>query len=90
MNIVEARSVVKTYDSGSVRVQALRGVDLALARGEMASIMGPSGCGKTTLLNCLSGLDAVDGGEVLIDGVPLSSSASACASSDACAAWRQS
>jgi ABC-type lipoprotein export system ATPase subunit len=72
MNIVEARSVVKTYDSGSVRVQALRGVDLALARGEMASIMGPSGCGKTTLLNCLSGLDAVDGGEVLIDGVPLS------------------
>jgi putative ABC transport system ATP-binding protein len=38
----------------------------------MASIMGPSGCGKTTLLNCLSGLDAVDGGEVLIEGVPLS------------------
>ena len=72
MNIVEARSVVKTYDSGDVRVQALRGVDLALARGEMAAIMGPSGCGKTTLLNCLSGLDAVDGGEVLIDGVPLS------------------
>jgi putative ABC transport system ATP-binding protein len=73
MNIVEARSVVKTYDSGSVSVQALRGVDLVLARGEMASIMGPSGCGKTTLLNCLSGLDAVDGGEVLIEGVPLSS-----------------
>jgi ABC-type lipoprotein export system ATPase subunit len=72
MNIVEARTVVKTYDSGSVRVQALRGVDLALARGEMASIMGPSGCGKTTLLNCLSGLDAVDGGEVLIERVPLS------------------
>ena len=72
MDIVEARSVVKTYDSGSVRVQALRGVDLRLARGEMASIMGPSGCGKTTLLNCLSGLDAVDGGEVLIEGVPLS------------------
>jgi ABC-type lipoprotein export system ATPase subunit len=72
MEIVEARSVVKTYDSGSVSVQALRGVDLALERGEMASIMGPSGCGKTTLLNCLSGLDAVDGGEVLIHGVPLS------------------
>ena len=72
MNIVEARSVEKTYDSGSVRVQALRGVDLALARGEMAAIMGPSGCGKTTLLNCLSGLDAVDDGQVLIEGVPLS------------------
>ena len=38
-------------------------------RGEMVAIMGPSGCGKTTLLNCLSGLDAIDGGEVLIEGV---------------------
>jgi ABC-type lipoprotein export system ATPase subunit len=70
--IVEARSVVKTYDTGAVRVEALRGVDLALGRGEMAAIMGPSGCGKTTLLNCLSGLDAVDGGEVVIDGTSLS------------------
>jgi putative ABC transport system ATP-binding protein len=38
----------------------------------MVAIMGPSGCGKTTLLNCLSGLDAIDTGEVLIEGVPLS------------------
>jgi putative ABC transport system ATP-binding protein len=70
--IVEARSIVKTYDTGAVRVEALRGVDLALERGEMAAIMGPSGCGKTTLLNCLSGLDAVDEGEVVIDGTSLS------------------
>jgi ABC-type lipoprotein export system ATPase subunit len=70
--IVEARSIAKTYDTGAVRVQALRGVDLSLSRGEMAAIMGPSGCGKTTLLNCLSGLDAVDGGEVVIDGTSLS------------------
>ena len=70
--IVEARSVRKTYDTGVVRVDALRGVDLALAEGEMVAIMGPSGCGKTTLLNCLSGLDAIDGGEVLIEGTPLS------------------
>jgi len=69
--IVEARSIVKTYDTGAVRVEALRGVDLTLARGEMAAIMGPSGCGKTTLLNCLSGLDAVDGGEVVIEGTSL-------------------
>jgi ABC-type lipoprotein export system ATPase subunit len=71
--IVEARGVEKTYDTGKVKVHALRGVDLTLGRGEMAAIMGPSGCGKTTLLNCLSGLDAIDGGEILIEGVPLSS-----------------
>ena len=70
--IVEARSLRKTYDTGAVRVDALRGVDLALERGEMVAIMGPSGCGKTTLLNCLSGLDATDGGEVLIEGTSLS------------------
>jgi putative ABC transport system ATP-binding protein len=69
--IVEARSVHKTYDTGKVQVAALKGVDLAVERGEMVAIMGPSGCGKTTLLNCLSGLDAIDGGEVLIEGVAL-------------------
>jgi len=69
--IVDARSIVKTYDTGVVQVAALRGVDLTLARGEMVAIMGPSGCGKTTLLNCLSGLDAVDAGEVVIEGTSL-------------------
>ncbi|MCZ7590574.1 MAG: ABC transporter ATP-binding protein [Gaiella sp.] len=69
--IVEARSIVKTYDTGAVRVEALRGVDLTLVRGEMAAIMGPSGCGKTTLLNCLSGLDAIDDGDVVIEGTSL-------------------
>jgi putative ABC transport system ATP-binding protein len=70
--IVEARSIHKTYETGTVRVEALRGVDLVLEQGEMVAIMGPSGCGKTTLLNCLSGLDALDGGEVVIEGTPLS------------------
>ena len=70
--IVDARSIVKTYDTGAVRVAALRGVDLTLARGEMVAIMGPSGCGKTTLLNCLSGLDSIDEGEILIEGTSLS------------------
>jgi ABC-type lipoprotein export system ATPase subunit len=71
-HIVEARGVRKTYDAGRLRVDALRGVDLSLARGEMVAIMGPSGCGKTTLLNCLSGLDAIDAGEIRIEGVALS------------------
>jgi ABC-type lipoprotein export system ATPase subunit len=69
--IIEARAVLKTYATGKVEVAALKGVDLAVGRGEMVAIMGPSGCGKTTLLNCLSGLDAVDGGEVVIEGTPL-------------------
>jgi len=69
--IVQATAVQKTYDTGTVRVDALRGVDLALERGEMVAIMGPSGCGKTTLLNCLSGLDAIDAGQILIEGTAL-------------------
>ena len=70
-NIIEATGIRKTYDTGRIQVHALRGVDLTVRRGEMVAIMGPSGCGKTTLLNCLSGLDGVDAGEVIIDGVPL-------------------
>jgi ABC-type lipoprotein export system ATPase subunit len=70
--IVDARAVEKTYETGRVRVRALRGVDLTVARGEMVAIMGPSGCGKTTLLNCLSGLDDIDAGEVIIEGTALS------------------
>src|SRR5579884_2276360 len=69
--IVEAEHVVKTYDTGDVEVQALRGVSLTVARGEMVAIMGPSGCGKTTLLNCLSGLDTIDSGIIRIAGTDI-------------------
>jgi ABC-type lipoprotein export system ATPase subunit len=71
--LVEARDVHKIYDTGKVKVHALKGVSMAIGRGEMVAIMGPSGCGKTTLLNCLSGLDAVDEGDVLIEGTSLKS-----------------
>jgi len=66
--IIDARDVVKTYRTEDVTVQALRGVSFSVTRGEMVAIMGPSGCGKTTLLNCLSGLDTIDEGLILING----------------------
>jgi len=69
---VEAVDVVKTYQSDAVEVQALRGVSLAVPKGDMVAIMGPSGCGKTTLLNCLSGLDEVTSGVVRVNGVDIS------------------
>ncbi len=69
--IIQAIDVVKTYDTSRVEVRALRGVSLAVRRGEMVAIMGPSGCGKTTLLNCLSGLDTIDSGRVLIEGLDI-------------------
>lgn len=69
--IVKAVNVHKVYNSGIVRVHALRGVNLTIRRGEMVAIMGPSGCGKTTLLNCFSGLDDPSEGAVYIEGKPL-------------------
>src|SRR4030042_6736032 len=69
--IIRAVDIHKTYDTGRVKVNALRGVNLEIQRSEMVAIMGPSGCGKTTLLNCLAGLDEIDRGEVFIEDVSL-------------------
>jgi ABC-type lipoprotein export system ATPase subunit len=66
--IIEAQQVKKIYLSGQLRVEALNGIDMAVEAGEMVAIMGPSGCGKTTLLNCLSGLDTIDEGNIFIQG----------------------
>ena len=69
--MIRAEQVIKTYDTGTMQVRALDGVDLEIARGEIVGVMGPSGCGKTTLLNCLSGLDDVDSGRIWLEGKDL-------------------
>jgi putative ABC transport system ATP-binding protein len=66
--LLAARQVRKIYRTGNLAVEALRGLDLVVRRGELVGVMGPSGSGKTTLLNCLSGLDDIDGGQVEVDG----------------------
>jgi ABC-type lipoprotein export system ATPase subunit len=66
--IIQAQQVKKIYRNGQLRIEALSDVDMTVAQGEMVAIMGPSGCGKTTLLNCLSGLDTIDEGNVFIQG----------------------
>jgi putative ABC transport system ATP-binding protein len=70
-NIIEVQNLVKTYSTGEVEVQALRGVSLDVPVGEMVAIMGPSGCGKTTLLNCVSGIDDPSSGRIFIEGTDL-------------------
>lgn len=67
-DILVASSVTKIYRTGAESVEALRALDLTVARSEFLGVMGPSGSGKTTLLNCLSGLDDIDAGTVLVDG----------------------
>ena len=66
--LLVAKSVSKVYRTGELTVQALADLDLTVGAGELVAVMGPSGSGKTTLLNCLSGLDDIDRGQVLVGG----------------------
>jgi putative ABC transport system ATP-binding protein len=68
---IEAQGVTKSYGEGENLTQVLKGIDLMIERGEMLAIMGPSGSGKSTLLGCLSGLDTVTSGRVIINGIDI-------------------
>jgi putative ABC transport system ATP-binding protein len=69
MNVIETTQLVKTYTTGSTEVHALKGIDLAVEKGEFIAIMGTSGSGKSTLMNLLGCLDTPTSGSYLIDGV---------------------
>jgi len=66
---IEAKDLIKVYRLGSVEVQALRGLNMAVKEGEMVSIIGPSGSGKTTLLNIMGGLDTATAGSVRVGDI---------------------
>ena len=67
--VIVCREVTKTYSTGSLQVQALRGVSFTIDRGEYVAIMGPSGSGKSTLMNLLGCLDRPTSGSYLLDGI---------------------
>jgi putative ABC transport system ATP-binding protein len=71
--ILEARDLTKTYRAGDGEVHAVQGISLSVQQGEFLALMGPSGSGKTTLLQLLGGLDRPTSGDVVLDGVTISS-----------------
>ncbi|NLC54007.1 MAG: ABC transporter ATP-binding protein [Firmicutes bacterium] len=70
--IIETDQLYKTYKLGTVNVEVLKGIDLAIQEGEFVSIMGPSGSGKSTLLYLIGGLDKPTSGQVKVKGKKLS------------------
>ena len=72
MPFVEFENVRKVYQSGEVKVEAIRGVDFTINKGELVVIVGPSGAGKTTVLNMLGGMDTCTSGNIYLDGSEIS------------------
>ncbi len=66
--MIKLANIVKVYPMGKRQLEVLRGIDLAIAAGEMVAIMGASGSGKTTLLNILGCLDRPTSGSYLLEG----------------------
>jgi putative ABC transport system ATP-binding protein len=67
-NIIDMQAITKVYDTGKIKVEALRGIDIRVRKGEFVAIVGPSGSGKSTLLNLLGCLDTPTDGEYKLSG----------------------
>ena len=72
MEILKIENLKKTYGEGKTKVEALKGINLSIERGQMIAIMGPSGCGKSTLLNLISGIDKAIAGDIIVEGSNIS------------------
>lgn len=72
MSFVEFKNVRKVYQSGEIKVEAVKGVAFTINKGELAIIVGPSGAGKTTVLNMLGGMDTCTSGDIFLDSAEVS------------------
>jgi len=70
--MIDVRGLIKSADTGTHRVEILRGIDLHIPRGQFVAILGPSGSGKSTLLGLMAGLDTPTSGTITLDGVEIS------------------
>lgn len=77
-DILRLQAVSKSFAVDGRRVEALRGIDLAVRPGQFVALVGASGCGKSTLLRLIAGLDKADSGQVLLDGLPVIAPSRAC------------
>jgi ABC-type lipoprotein export system ATPase subunit len=69
--VIDLQQITKTYGSGDTAVEALRGIDLQIARGDYVAIMGASGSGKSTLMNIIGALDVATSGHYALDGIDI-------------------
>ncbi len=72
MSLIKTTKIIKNFQQGDITVQALKGINISIEKGEFTAIVGPSGSGKTTLLNLIGALDTPTSGKIILDGQDIS------------------